>query len=236
MFIDRFCETEYDSYESFKKNFKINVPENFNFGYDVVDELAKIRPDSYAFVWCNDLGDEKRVTFAELKVLTDKCANMLASKGIGRGDIIMTLLRCAWQYWIIAVAAHKLGAVLLPAVYQLMTKDIVYRFEASGAKAVICADIPELRGHILEACQICGGPDVRLAIGGKHEGFLDFDAELELADENFARRQTANEDPFLIFFTSGTAGNPKMVTHDFRYPLGHILTAKFWQDIKPGDL
>ncbi len=236
MFIDRFCKTEFDSYESFKRDFKINVPENFNFGYDVVDQLALVRPDSYAFIWCNDKGDEKRMTFAELKVMTDKCANMLASQGIGRGDIVMTLLRCAWQYWIVAVAVHKLGAVLLPAVYQLMTKDLVYRFKASGAKAVICADIPELRGHILEACEACGGPELRFSIGGDYEGFMDFDAMLDSAPEAFERRVTENSDPFLIFFTSGTAGNPKMVTHDFRYPLGHILTAKFWQDIRPGDL
>ncbi|MDD6263483.1 MAG: AMP-binding protein [Clostridiales bacterium] len=236
MFIDRFCETEYDSYESFRDNFKIKVPENFNFGYDVIDELAVIRPESLAFIWCNDRGDEKRVTFAQLKTLTDKCANMLDAHGIGRGDIVMTLVRCAWQYWIIAIAAHKLGAVLLPAVYQLMTKDLVYRFQSSKAKAVVCADIPELRGHVLEACEICGGPDIRFGLGGSFDGFEDFDSELESAPEAFERRHTENDDPFLIFFTSGTAGNPKMVTHDFRYPLGHILTAKFWQDIQPGDL
>ncbi|MBO4383199.1 MAG: AMP-binding protein [Clostridia bacterium] len=236
MFIDRFCRTDFSSYEEFKREFKINVPEHFNFGYDVVDELAAIRPDSLAFIWCNDRGEEKRVTFAELKTLTDKCANLLAARGIGRGDIVMTLLRCAWQYWITAVAVHKLGAVLLPAVHQLMTKDLVYRFQASGAKAVVCADIPELRGHILEAAEICGGPQIRLGIGGKFDGFDDFDAALAAAPAEWTRRPTENGDPFLIYFTSGTAGNPKMVTHDFRYPLGHILTARFWQNINPGDL
>ena len=133
MLISKFCETEFSSYEDFRDRFQIHVPENFNFAYDVVDELARTKPEARALVWCDDKGNEATFTFADMKRLSDKAASMLVSYGIRKGDVVMTLLRSKYQYWICALALHKIGAVLLPATHQLMEKDLEYRFTAAAA-------------------------------------------------------------------------------------------------------
>ncbi|NLG26239.1 MAG: AMP-binding protein, partial [Clostridiales bacterium] len=131
MILNKYCRTEYESYENFYNQLRIHVPENFNFGYDIMDELAAVKPASRALVWCNDRGDEKIITFGEMKTLSDKCANLLRARGIRKGDFVMTTLKRHWQYWVIAVALHKLGAVLVPATYQLTEKDMIYRVSAA---------------------------------------------------------------------------------------------------------
>ena len=240
MLISKYCETEYSSYEDFRDRFKINVPDNFNFGYDVVDELGRTTPDARALVWCNDKGEEAGFTFADIKRLTDKAANLFASYGIGKGDVVMTLLRSKYQYWICAVALHKLGAILLPAVHQLMEKDLEYRFNAAAVKAVVVIDNPRLLQAIDHVQPKCPSLLYKFVAGESAEGYINFDEAVEAASENWTRptgdQATCNDDTMLMYFTSGTTGMPKMVTHDFRYPLGHILTAKFWQNLQPGDL
>lgn len=239
MFIDRFCKTDFSSYEDFYANFKINVPENFNFAYDVTDVIANENPDKTALVWCDDRGGEKILSFGDMKRLSDSAAAMLSDKGIKKGDVVMTMLRGKYHYWIVALACHKLGAVLLPATYQLTEKDIRYRISAAEVSAVISIDNAELCKHILSAAEEC--PSVRLKMTvGEVEGFEELDCELAKYPPVFARptgeAASKNDDLFLMYFTSGTSGMPKMVVHDYTYPLGHILTAKFWQNLGPDDL
>ncbi len=240
MLISKFCETEFSSYEDFRDRFQIHVPENFNFAYDVVDELARTKPEARALVWCDDKGNEATFTFADMKRLSDKAASMLVSYGIRKGDVVMTLLRSKYQYWICALALHKIGAVLLPATHQLMEKDLEYRFTAASVAAVVAIDDPRLLAAIDDAQQKAPSLRCKFVVGGAHEGYIDFDAALDAAPDDFQRPTgkdaACNDDLLLMYFTSGTTGLPKMVVHDCRYPLGHILTAKFWQDLHPGDL
>ena len=240
MLISKFCETQFSSYEDFRDRFKINVPENFNFAYDVVDELARTKPDARALVWCDDKGNDKTFTFADMKRLSDQAASLFTSDGIRKGDVVMTLLRSKYQYWICALALHKIGAVLLPATHQLMAKDLEYRFRAASVAAVVSIDDERLTAAIRHAQENAPSLRKKYVVGHAPEGFIDFDAALAAASPDFQRptgaEATTNEDLMLMYFTSGTTGMPKMVVHDFRYPLGHILTAKFWQDLHPGDL
>ena len=151
MLISKFCETQFSSYEDFRDRFKINVPENFNFAYDVVDELARTKPDARALVWCDDKGNDKTFTFADMKRLSDQAASLFTSDGIRKGDVVMTLLRSKYQYWICALALHKIGAVLLPATHQLMAKDLEYRFRAASVAAVVSIDDERLTAAIRHA-------------------------------------------------------------------------------------
>lgn len=240
MIITKYCETDFTSYEDFYSRFKINVPDNFNFAYDVVDRLAAEKPGERALVWCNDKGEERVFTFSDIKRLSDKAANMFLSFGIKKGDAVMTTLRSAYQYWITAVALHKIGAILIPATYQLTDKDIEYRINSAKVRAIVTVGCSELMSYIDKAAENCPSLEFKFVVSGCAAGYIDFDAELEAASADFARptgdTATKNSDIMLLYFTSGTTGYPKMVAHDFRYPLGHILTAKFWQDLRPGDL
>lgn len=240
MLISKFCETDFSSYEDFKARFKIRVPENFNFAYDVMDELAATKPDARALVWCDDKGGEVTLTFGDMKRLSDKAASMFASYGIAKGDVVMTLLRSKYQYWICALALHKLGAVLVPATHQLVEKDLKYRFNAAGVKAVVAVGDTRLLTAIDNVKGETPTLEHRFVVGAEQDGWIDFDKAMEAASADFTRptgdAATTNDDLMLMYFTSGTTGMPKMVVHDFRYPLGHILTAKFWQNLQPGDL
>lgn len=237
MIIERFCRTDFSSYEDFCANLRINVPENFNFAFDVFDEIAKKTPNKTALVWCNDCGEEKSFTFGELSELSRKAANMYAAHGLKKGDIAMTVLRSRYEYWIAALAMHRLGVVLVPATYQLTEKDFVYRFEAADVRGIITVSDPGIVAHIDAAEAKTGRKLVKFSAGGQTPpGYFDFDREAEKYSSDFARLPNQNSDPFLLYFTSGTTGMPKMVLHDYSYPLGHILTARFWQNLLPTDL
>ncbi len=235
--IEKYCRTEYESYEDFKKNFTIKVPENFNFAYDIIDEWAKISPDKRALVWCNDRGDERTFTFGELKRLSDKAANALVGLGIKKGDRVMLTLKRRFEFWITILALCKIGATAIPATHQLTAKDIKYRVEKAEVKLLVTVYDEQLCGYINEAV---GDSVQKLIVDGNCEGFLDYTALMDDASNVFARPKgdmaTKNEDIMLCYFTSGTSGMPSMVTHNFVYPLGHILTAKFWQDLREDDL
>lgn len=234
-FIDR---TEFSGYDDLVRNFKVKVPENFNFGYDIVDAWAAEEPDREALLWTDEHGAERRFTFGELKELTDRTASFFQTLGIGKGDRVMLILKRHYQFWLSIVALHKLGAVAIPATHLLTAEDIVYRCEKAHIKAIIAAGDPVVTAHIGEARPDCPslqwcvstGPDIP-------EGWIDFKAGLEAAPA-FERpaRPNANDDVMLLYFTSGTSGEPKMVAHDFTYPLGHIATAYCWHNLRPGDL
>ncbi|NLD86813.1 MAG: AMP-binding protein [Clostridiales bacterium] len=237
--IERFCRTEYSSYEDFKQNFTINIPENFNYAYDVVDEWARIEPDKTALVWCDDTGASRTFSFSDISVISKKTANALVSLGISKGDCVMMMLKRRYEYWIITMALCRLGAIAIPATNQLTSKDIKYRTDMADVKLLITVDNEGICGYIDEVLDNSSGCK-KATVAGKREGYIDFSALMDSSSEDFRRptgdNATKNEDVMLCYFTSGTTGMPSMVVHDFTYPLGHILTAKFWQDLKETDL
>ena len=237
--LERFVEqTHFTSQEDFIANFKVKVPENFNFGYDVVDAWAAEQPDKNALLWTNDKGAHIQFTYADLKKYTDMTASYFQSQGIGHGDKVMLILKRRYEFWFSIIALHKLGAVVIPATHLLTKKDIVYRCQAAGIKMIVAAGEPVFTEHILAAMP--DSPTVeRLVSGGREypEGFEDFHKGMEAAAP-FVRPEhvNTNEDISLMYFTSGTTGEPKMVAHDYTYPLGHIATGCFWHNLHENSL
>lgn len=219
-------------------------PQEYSFAYDVMDRLAAECPDKRAMLWTNDLGEEISFTFAELKKYSDKAANMFRGQGIGKGDKVMLVLKRHYQFWFSVLALHKLGAVAIPATHLLTVKDVCYRFEAASVKAIVCTSDDGISRHVDEAAKKCGVTTLFIAHGNKPardkgetpEGWLSFDKQLEAASEEFQKVEMKVSDPMLLYFTSGTTGQPKMVIHDATYSLGHLFTAKHWQNIDPEGL
>ncbi len=237
--LERYLEkTEFDSLEDFQRNFKIKVPEHFNFAYDVVDRWAEEQPDKPALLWTNEAGEERQFTFREMKEYSDRTASFFQSLGIGRGDMVMLILKRRYQFWFSILALHKLGAVAIPATHLLMPKDIVYRCNAAKIKAIVAVGDEVVTENIEKALPKC--PTVRRVISTGPivpEGWEDFNKGIAEAPE-FRRPalKNRNEDLSLLYFTSGTTGEPKMVAHDFLYPLGHIITGKYWHNLDENSL
>lgn len=241
MVLDKFLsQTEFTSYQDFADNYKVQVPANFNFAFDVVDEIAQNTPEKVAMVWCNDMGDERIFTFADMKKYSDKAANFFQSAGIGKGDPVMLILKRRYEFWFCTLALNKIGAITIPATHLLSTKDIVYRNNAADIKMIVCVPETEVIQHVEEAGPKSPTFKVKALIGENREGWLNFNSGMESSSEEFVRpvgdQITQNEDIMLLYFTSGTTGMPKMVNHNFIYPLGHILTAKYWQNVQDNGL
>ncbi len=229
--------TEFDSYEDFKENFKINRPENFDFARDIVDGWAKAEPDKRALVYCTDEGDDRIFSFAEISELSKRAASWLASHGIGKGDKVMTLLRRKWEYWVIAVATVRLGAVMVPSSIQMTTKDIAYRLNASGAKMLIVLNDEFVLSQTEPVKEKCPDLKVIATVGGEPvEGYPAFHREFEKMPLYEQTPELKNSDEMIIYFTSGTSGYPKMAIHNRLYPLGHIVTAKYMQRVQNNGL
>ena len=235
--LKKYCpRIEFDSYEDFFENFKINVPEVFNFGYDVVDEWARVEPDKRALVWCNDDGEEKTFTFTDISRLSSKTAHAFAKLGIGKGDIVMCIMRRRWEYWVIATALCKLGATVIPASLQLTTHDIVYRANTCNVKMMVCVADEYVNSQVEGALPDAPSIQNKVIVAGEREGWLNFDQLIADEPDTFERpvgeAGVTSKDIMLIYFTSGTTGNPKPVMHNYAHPLGHILTAKYWQQVR----
>lgn len=216
--------------------FETVCPPDFNFAYDVVDEIASKEPERRAMLWCNDKGEEHTFTFGDIKRYSDKTANLLASKGLKKGDTVLLILKRHYEFWFVVLALHKLGVIGIPATNLLTKKDLVFRFNASGAKAVFCTVDGEVAEHVEASLPESPTVSLKFSVRGSRDGWIDFDKELEGASEEWSRVDTKATDTMLIYFTSGTSGMPKMVAHDFSYPLGHIITAKYWQHVVPDGL
>ena len=230
----RYVKETYDE-NGLLKHLDIDCPDDFNFGYDIVDDIAVNDPERVAMVWEHENGECRRFTFADIKRLSDKTCNYLASKGIGKGDFVMLVLKHSYQFWFICVALHKMGAIAVPATFMLKSHDIEYRIDAAGLKAAIVTDDDD----IIESFEGAGNIDklaCRFTVNGHRDGWLDFDREMEECSETWERVPTKRTDRFLMYFTSGTSGNPKMAVHDYSYPLGHILLAKHWQQVEADGL
>lgn len=269
----RYIEETYGE-DGLLTSFKVNCPDEFNFGYDVVDDIAENDPDRRAMVWCNPEGEEHVFTFADMKRWSDKTANFLADAGIGAGDMVMVILRRHYQFWFVATALAKLGAVMVPATFMLKEHDLEYRLNGASIKAIIATslgDIAQVTDNVYEAAselkvrilvngagggltpedekgnlvfpddgvplgEELSGPQGVCALPAQRAGWLDFNRGVSAASENFTRRKTYAADPMLMYFSSGTSGNPKMVLHDSAYALAHIVTAKHWHNVEPDGL
>ena len=254
--------TEFENYEDFFKNYKINVPENFNFSYDVMDVLASKTPDARAILWTNDEGLTKEFTFAEIKERTDKVASFFQASGINKGDFVMLVLQRRYEFWLSILALHKIGASVIPATHMLTKEDIVYRNNAANIKGIIAVNDGDILSHVDASLPESPSLKVRIAAnsygidvpngenftspdGTVHEGkklpegWLDFTTGEKNAspfEPQPRDKINSNDDIMLAYFTSGTTSHPKLVSHNFTYPLGHIVTAKYWQQVKKGGL
>jgi acetyl-CoA synthetase len=229
---------EFSSYEDFIGNYKVNVPEDFNFGFDIIDGWAGAEPDKQALIWCDDNGAERRFTFGDLSALSNRATGYFKSLGVGKGDVVMCVLRRRYEYWIVAAALCKLGAVIIPAVMQLTAKDIIYRLNMAKVKVVVCYDDSDgfIVSQMEQALPECPSVTARIVTPGAREGWLPWESALGGFPDTFERpsgdSRILADDPMLIYFTSGTTGLPKMALHNFAHPLGHIVTAKYWQQVR----
>ncbi len=241
MLLSRFLpRTEFDSYEDFKENYRVNVPENFNFGFDVVDAWAKAEPEKMALVWCNDDDDEKKLTFADISRLSNQTANYFKSIGIQKGTVVMMILRRRWEYWVCATALHKIGAILIPGSLQLAKKDLIYRGNSAEIHTMICLNDPYVLEQVEAAEKEIPSLRNKVIVDGEKDGWRTYEDEIKSFPETFERPTgsdaTRADETFLVYFTSGTTGNPKMVQHNHAHPLGHIVTAKYWQQVQENKL
>ena len=239
-------QASFSSMEDFEQNFKLIVPERFNFAYDVMDRWAEEQPDKLALLWTNDKGEERHYTFADMKRMSDNIVSYLTGIGIKKDDMVMCILKRRYQFWPLVIALHKIGAVVIPASYLLTDNDIVYRCHEADIKAIVACGDEEIIEHIDSAYPDCPSVEKRISIGPiVPEGWLDLTEEdiqnghgatdpivAELRRKHYGGAQ----DHMIMYFTSGTSGEPKMVIHDYNYALGHLTTAAFWHNLKPESL
>ena len=231
-------QTNFSDFDDFKANYKLIVPDNFNFGYDIVDAWAEKEPNKRALLWTNDQGECREFTFGEMKQYTDQTAAYFQSLGIGKGDIVMAILKRRFEFWFTIVALHKIGAIIIPATHLLTKKDLIYRNNAADIKAIIAVGDDTIIQHINDALPesptvktlISVGPIVPADWHDFHEGIKN------AAPFSKIDKVNNNDDPLIISFTSGTTGNPKMVLLDCVYPLAHIVTAKYWHNLHEDSL
>lgn len=240
--LERFLpRIDFDSYEDFKANYKVTPPADFNFAYDIVDAWAKEEPDKRALLWCNDHDEERTFTFTDISKMSNQVANMFRARGLKKGDVVMLILRRRWEYWITAVGLMKLGVIIVPGTLQLTKKDIAYRANAASIKAFVCVDdayvIEQMELALPEAPCI---ESVFIVDNKEREGWVNFNAEIAKYPDTFERptddQKTVGTDLMQIYFTSGTTGMPKMVCHNYFHPLGHIVTAHYWQRVQENKL
>lgn len=229
-------QTTFSSYDDFCRNLHIRVPDHFNFAYDVVDRIAIDDPGRRALLWTDTKGNERSFTFAELSRLSSQAAAFFRQLGVGHGDRVMLILKRHWEFWPVMMALHKLGAVAIPATHLLTAKDIIYRCEKAHIKMIVAAGDQMITGHIDAAAPDCPSLECRVSTGpDTPRGWVNLHWGMNNAPAfNRPLMANRNSDTMLLYFTSGTSGEPKMVAHDFTYPLGHIVTASYWHNLHPG--
>jgi len=217
-----------------------NIPDSFNFGFDVVDDIAARCPDKRAVLWCDEEGNERTFTFGDISRLSNKAANVFKNAGIKKGDRVMLVLKRHYQFWYAIIGLCKIGAVAIPGTNMLTTKDLVYRFDAAQVSSIVCTIPDPISTASLEAAEQCKDMKVLFGVNGERDGYQNFDKLIEEASDVFERptgdEATHVEDMMLLYFTSGTTGYPKMVWHNFSYPIAHIITARHWHKVVPDGL
>ena len=240
MLLNKFlARTDYESYEDLYQNFKISIPDNFNFAYDVVDEYAKNEPKREALVWCDDNDESHIFTFKDLSLASQRTANFLKDQGIKKGDRVMLILRRRYEFWFFLLALHRIGAIAIPATNMLAAEDLEYRFKAADVKMVVTYDEPALQKEVDKAKTKSPSVEKLVTVGlTARQNWISFYDDYEIYPAKFERPSgedaISNDDIMVVYFTSGTSSNPKMVAHTFTYPLGHIVTAKYWQHVVDG--
>ena len=231
-FIDRVVEDGQLKKISFKGQ------EEFNFAFDIVDELGNTKPEKLAMLHIAEDGTERRFTFQDIKKESNRTANYFKSLGIKKGDRVMLVLKRHYQYWFAMMALHKLGAVAIPATNQLLEKDFAYRFTAGNVKAVLCTADGDVAEAVDAAAAKCPNLEHKILVNGTREGWRDFNEEYSMYSSHFARTEDSpcGSEPMLMYFTSGTSGYPKLAAHNYKYPLGHFITAKYWHRVNPDGL
>ena len=232
--IERFLkQTVFTSQEDYAEHLEFIIPEHFNFAYDVMDAWAVEKPEKEALLWTNDEGECIRFSFADIKEQTDRTAAYFSQLGIGRGDMVMLILKRRYEFWLAMLALHKLGAVAIPATHMLTKHDIVYRNTRAGVKAIVCVGEEYVMSQVKAALPESPSVEILVSVGPKKdEAFHDWHSEWMEAPA-FVRPETVNDnsDTMLMYFTSGTSGEPKMVAHDFLYAMGHLTTGVYWHNL-----
>ena len=237
MLFEKYALKSFKNYEDFSKNFQITIPENYNFAFDCIDVLARQTPDKKALFWCNENGDERQYSFSELSRLSNAAARFFLTCGIKKGDKVMLILKRRAQYWYAVLGLMKIGAISIPATHLLTQKDISYRNKLASISSIISIE----EGSILKSIEDSrlDSPSLKnlFKLGEKREGWISFDDGItENMDGDEIPRNTQNNDLMMLYFTSGTTGMPKMVAHNYTYPLGHIATARFWHNLDENSL
>ena len=231
-------QTSFQDNEDYREHLEFIVPERFNFAYDVMDAWAEECPDALALWWVNDKGGNRRISFGEMKELTDRTAAYFSSLGIGSGDMVMLILKRRLEFWLSVLALHKIGAITIPATHMLTSKDIVYRNRKAHIKAIVCVGDTYVLEQVKKASQqyavnqilVSVGPEVPAGYHDWHAEWKDVPLPLNL------QRVSGGTDTMLAYFTSGTSGEPKLVAHDYLYALGHLTTGVFWHHLHPGSI
>ena len=231
-------QTSFQDNEDYREHLEFIVPERFNFAYDVMDAWAEECPDALALWWVNDKGGNRRISFGEMKELTDRTAAYFSSLGIGSGDMVMLILKRRLEFWLSVLALHKIGAITIPATHMLTSKDIVYRNRKAHIKAIVCVGDTYVLEQVEKASQqyavnqilVSVGPEVPAGYHDWHAEWKDVPLPLNL------QRVSGGTDTMLAYFTSGTSGEPKLVAHDYLYALGHLTTGVFWHHLHPGSI
>jgi len=231
-FIDRVVE------DGLLKAISFKGQDRFNFAFDVVDALADQQPEKLAMLHVSEDMTERRFTFQDVKKESARAANYFKSLGIQKGDRVMLVLKRHYQYWFAMMGLHKLGAVAIPATNQLLEKDFTYRFNAANVKAILCTADGDVSEAVDAAAAKCPCVVHKILVGGKKEGWHNFDEECSIFSSHFDRKEDSpcGDDPMLMYFTSGTSGYPKLAAHNYKYPLGHFITAKYWHRVNPDGL
>ena len=212
--------------------------DQFNFACDVIDALGTEKPDRRAMLHISEDGTERTFTFQDMKKESARAANYFKAMGIKRGDRVMLVLKRHYQFWFAVLGLHKLGAVAIPATNQLLAKDFAYRFQAADVRAILCTADGDVANAVDEAAGQHAGLAHKILVGGSREGWHNFDEEYAMYSSHYTRTEDApcGSDPMLMFFTSGTSGYPKLAAHNYKYPLGHFITAKYWHGVRPDGL
>ena len=254
--VERFLkQTSFTSVEDYNKNLEFIIPENFNFAYDVMDAWAEEKPDGLALLWTNDQGKEIRATFKELKEQSDQAASYLQSLGIGKNDPVMLILKRRYEWWIVMLALCKIGAIVIPATHMLTKKDIIYRNTRASVKAIVCVDddyvVSQIRAALPDSKTVKAV--VVVSESSEYSEYSEYSENSENSEYSdifhdwlsewqkapkFQRPAfvNTNDDTMLMYFTSGTSGEPKMVAHDYLYAMGHLSTGVFWHNLHEGSL
>ena len=228
--------TQYFDYDDFKANYALNYPQNFNFATHVVDQYAKTSPEKRALVWCDDNGSEQTFSFADVSDLSQRTAAFLVSKGVKKGSRVLLIMKRRWEYWMTVLALHRIGAVAIPASYQLTAHDLTYRINSAKISTVIIANDEWIVPQATEACDACPSVKLRLSVNGAMDGWQDLTTAILTEKQHYVINETHQAtDLMIMYFTSGTSGMPKMVAHNHTYPLGHIATA-YWQCVQDNGL